>query len=287
MMNFKYLCDQYQLGRFRSVEQQTPGTVARVWRLETDNGIYLVRTLCDREQGELEWNIHQHLRSRGFTAMPAILVPYIEQGGLWVQVQEFCSGKRPSTECPSTARNVANMVTQLMRAAEGCTQTVDFPDRFDLASVWSEYRLNWPQLGLPLLQDEADRWVDRLLKLATFDQQLIHGDLGLWNMLEESGEIWVIDFGEARQGDPYFDLASALAGLINHSTTENRRRNAVEFLAACREHMTLDLERLTNQTFLWVWRGLAQCVRDPAAWKQMAQRFYHALIWCEENLHDL
>ena len=287
MMNFKYLCDQYQLGRFRSVAQRNPGTTAQVWQLETDFGTFLVRTLRDKRQGELEWNIHQHLRSRDFAAMPAIVVPYFEQGGLWYQVQEFCPGARPSPERTGTARRIASMVTQLMRAAEGCTPVVDFPDRFDLASVWSEYRINWPLLELPLTQDEADQWVERLSACLAFDQQLIHGDLGLWNMLEEDDKIRVIDFGEARRGDPYFDLASALAGLINHSTAESRKGNAAEFLAACREHMTVNMERLTDQIFLWVWRGLAQCVRDPAAWKQMAQRFYHALIWCEENLHEL
>lgn len=286
-MNFKYLCTQYQLGRFRHAAELDPGTSSQVWRLETDSGIFLVRTLTDREQGEREWNIHRHLRKRNFTAMPAILVPYFEQDGLWYQVQEYCHGKRPSPERPGTAGRIANMVTQLMMAAADCTVAADCPDRFDLASVWSEYRLNWPLLELPILQSEADRWVEELSAITASDRRLIHGDLGLWNMLEEGNEIRVIDFGEARLGDPYFDLASALAGLINHSAAESRSKHAAEFLVVCRECMTLDMERLTNQIFLWVWRGLAQCVREPAAWKNMAQRFYNALIWCEENLHEL
>ena len=86
-MNFKYLCTQYQLGRFQSVVPLKSGTVAQVWRLETDNGIFLVRTLTSREQGGREWNIYRHVRKRNFTAMPAILVPYFEQDGLWYQVQ--------------------------------------------------------------------------------------------------------------------------------------------------------------------------------------------------------
>lgn len=286
-MNFKYLCQQYGLGRFQTACPMDSGTVARVWKLTTDQGMFLVRSLTEKEQGEMEWKIHQHLRGRGFTAMPAILVPYFEQDGLWYQVQELCPGKRPSPERPGTAGRIATMVTQLMRAAKGCSAAEDCPDRFDLASVWAEYRSNWPLLELPALQSEADRWVEELSALTPSDCQLIHGDLGLWNMLEEDDEIRVIDFGEARFGDPYFDLASALAGLINHSSPEKRRKNAAEFLTVCREHMALDMERLTKQVFLWVWRGLAQCVKKPEAWKNMAQRFYNALIWCEENLTGL
>lgn len=285
-MNFKYLCDQYQLGRFRSAAELNSGTVAQVWRLETDSGTFLVRTLTDQGQGEKEWNIHRHLRTRGFTAMPAIVVPYLEQGGLWYQVQEYCPGRRPSPERPGTAGKIADMAARLVLAAAGCTVT-DVSDRFDLASVWAEYRLNWPLLELPFSQSEADRRVAELSAIPVKDQQIIHGDLGLWNMLEEEGTIRVIDFGEARLGDPYFDLASALAGLINHSSAEDRRKNAAEFLAVCRENMIVDMDRLAKQIDLWVWRGLAQCVRNPNPWKQMAQRFYHALIWCEENLHEL
>ena len=85
-MNFKYLCQQYNLGRFQSAAELTSGTVSRVWKLDTDCGPFLVRTLTGREQGEREWKLFRHLRDRGFAAMPAIVVPVLEQGGVWYQV---------------------------------------------------------------------------------------------------------------------------------------------------------------------------------------------------------
>lgn len=291
-MDFEYLCEQYKLGQFQSAAPLSPGTVSQVWRLETDAGAFLVRTLTGKAQGEMEWNIHQHLLSRGFRKMPAILItgrgkPFVEIDGTCYQIQQFCSGTCPSPERPGTAGRIAETVVELTRAAADCTAAVNLPDRFDLEAVWAEHHLNWPMLELPLFQKDADCWVAKLVGLPTQNVQLIHGDLGLWNMLEEDGVVRIIDFGEARMGDPYFDLASALAGLINHSSPESRRNNAAEFLAKCRERMELDMDRLTDQISLWVWRGLAQCVRDPEAWKKMAQRFYNALIWCEENLNEL
>jgi homoserine kinase type II len=134
----------------------------------------------------------------------------------------------------------------------------------------------------------ADRAVAELSALPIRDKQVIHGDLGPWNLLmQDSGELFVIDFGEARLGDPYFDLASALAGLINHAPAPLRTHVADEFLSQCRALISLDLPRLRQQLRLWAWRGLAQCVQAPergSVWPQMAQRFYHALCWAEEEL---
>ena len=292
MKTNEILCRRYHLGNVRSFTPVNPGTVAQVWNLETDMGRYLLRTLTGQAQGELEWAIFRHLRGAGFDRSPAILttrsgVPMAELDGVWYQVQEYCPGTRPDPSAPGTAGKIAETVVELTRALAGFWGTAGMPDRFDLASVWAEHRQNWPLLELPISLEEADRRVAELSALPSQEVQLVHGDLGLWNMLETGNAVHVIDFGEARMGDPYFDLASALAGLINHSPPELQRANAAEFLAKCREEIDRDLPRLTGQLSLWVWRGFAQCARTPNAWKKMAQRFYNALIWCEENLHEL
>jgi len=110
---------------------------------------------------------------------------------------------------------------------------------------------------------------------------LIHGDLGLWNMLtRQDGSIAVIDFGSVREGDPYFDYAAALGSIINH-TSEKKRA------AACREFLTeleADRERLLAQLRLWAEEGIARWSGES---DKMVARFHHALNWAEENLHEL
>lgn len=139
-----------------------------------------------------------------------------------------------------------------------------------------------PRLGLPLTLAQADRAAESLAALPPRDVQLIHGDLGPWNMLDDRGTVRVIDFGEARLGDPYFDLASALAGLVNHSAPERRAQNAAAFLDACRERLPLDLPRLKEQLALWAWRGIAQCAAGGEPFAGMAERMYGALHTMEE-----
>ena len=227
-MNFKYLCERYQLGRFRGAAQVGSGTSSQVWRLETDGGIYAVRTLKDRGQGEREQRIFRHLRANGFTQTPAIVIPYFEQGGLWYQVQEYRSGNRPDPTAPGMAKAMAQTVKRLAQA---------------------------------------------------MPEGMIHGDLGPWNMLcVEDGSLIVIDFGEARQGDPCFDYATLFAGIVNHTPPELRDRVCGAFL----KELDCDRTHLLEQVRIWAEQGKARW-----AGTDMETRFDRALNWAKEHLYEL
>ncbi len=110
---------------------------------------------------------------------------------------------------------------------------------------------------------------------------MIHGDLGPWNMVvQPGGVIRVLDFGSARAGDPYFDYATALAGIINHTTDKTRT-------TACREFLTelgADRARLLAQLRLWAEEGICRWQSTDEA---MTKRFHRALNWAEEHLYEL
>ncbi len=233
-MDVAALCARYALSHIHAVTPLRPNTAAQVWRLDGEDSSYLLRTLRDEGQGELEWRIYCHLSQQGFHRTAPILVtvdgqPMAEQGGQWYQVQRFLPGNRPDPIRPGVPAAIARTVAELTHALA--------------------------------------------------DLGLIHGDLGLWNMVEvNDGSIAVIDFGEARPGDPYFDYAAALAGLINHTPPEVRATVCRTFLDELRPHR----ERLMEQLHAWAQRGLTQWP-DPV----MAARFHSALTWAEENLYEL
>lgn len=287
---FHLISLQYGLGGITDVRPLRPNTAARVWRMTSPQGEFLVRTLTGPDQGEREWAIFHHLTGHDFAQTPAILPaadgsPAVELDGVWYQVQQYCPGTPPDPAQPGIPREMARLAVRLEAALADCP-AVDSPaDRFDLAAVWAQFRSNWPQLSLPLPLGDADREVEQCCRLPDRDRQVIHGDLGPWNLLQspESG-LLVIDFGEARMGDPYFDLAALLGGLVNHAPPELRENVCGGFLDECRRHIPLDLPRLREQLVLWAWRGLAQCVRSGPAWSGMAARFYHALTWAKEEL---
>jgi homoserine kinase type II len=290
---FAQLCKVYGLSALQQITPLRPGTAAQVWRLTTDKGDFLLRTLTGPRQGRREWTVYQHLTRRGFQDTPDLLTtpdgaPMAELDGVWYQLQRYCPGEMPDPAQPGAARSVAALAVRLTQALSHCP-ALNGEDDFDLASVWSSHRENWPRLMLPLSQSEADRAVAELASLPVRAEQVIHGDLGPWNLLcQENGTMLVVDFGQARLGDPYFDLATALAGLVNHAPDSLKRQVAEEFLTECRRLIPLDLPRLVGQLRLWAWQGLTQCVQaiDQGSefWKQMAPRFYSALCWAEENL---
>lgn len=281
---------RYGLGCISDVQPVRPGTVAQVWRLSSPQGEFLVRTLAGPAQGAREWTIFRHLTSQGFPQVPAILPtadgsPAAELDGVWYQVQRYCPGTRPDPAQPGIPQEMADLAARLEKALSNCPAICSLADRFDLATVWAQCRSSWPQLALPLSLEDADREVERCCLLPVRDRQIIHGDLGPWNLLcLPEGKLLVIDFGEARMGDPYFDLASLLGGLVNHTPPELRKTVCAEFLGECRRHISLDLSRLREQLALWVWRGLAQCVRSGPGWAGMAARFFNALTWAKEEL---
>lgn len=116
---------------------------------------------------------------------------------------------------------------------------------------------------------------------AHMPEGMIHGDLGLWNMaVQPGGAIRILDFGSAREGDPYFDYATAFAGIINHTSDKTRMTACREFLA----ELDPDRERLLTQLKLWEEEGVS---RWGGKNENMTKRFHHALRWAEEHIHEL
>lgn len=177
------------------------------------------------------------------------------------------------------------LAAQLEHALSSCP-TVRFPaEHFDLAEVWTQARQSWSQLSLPLSPEDADWAVEQCLQITDRDAQVIHGDLGPWNLLfTPDRELLVIRLWAGPDGRPLLRR-----GLPAGWTGEPRPARAPakaceEFLDECQLHMPLNLARLRSQLELWVWRGLAQCVCSGPDWAEMAARFYNALTWAKEAL---
>lgn len=111
--------------------------------------------------------------------------------------------------------------------------------------------------GLP---DPIARLPELLDRTVRGSQSIIHGDLNLENALVgPGGQVWLIDFAEAREGHPLADFAHLYAELVAHVVTPQvaSPREALEAMASQRGPAWL--------TLLQTVEGMAgRCLFDPA-----------------------
>lgn len=85
---------------------------------------------------------------------------------------------------------------------------------------------------------------------ATEPCSIIHGDLGSWNLIKNDKNILVIDFGEVRLGNPYFDLAAVTESLkLNQSEGK-------QLLIGYGHHDENSFSYFSNMRRKWVLRGI-------------------------------
>jgi len=119
-MDVKHICKQYELGQLLNAVPLNPGTEAQVWRMDTEKGSFLLRTLRGPEQGALEWKLFCHLSQGGFPHLAGILTtadgqPVTEQDGVWYQLQQLLPGDMPNPMIPGVPAAVARTLKNLAR----------------------------------------------------------------------------------------------------------------------------------------------------------------------------
>lgn len=203
----------YALGDCSPLIPLSPGTESRIWRFASGRGDYLLRTLPSREQGDLQYRISRHLARQGFCWTPTIL-PAADGSPcvLWEGTWYHVQTFLPGRRPGAATPSLAARTAQLTLHLHRALAEVPTPDG---------------------------------------PRPFIHGDLGPWNLLSSGGRLWVVDFSAARPGEPYYDLASLLAGLLNHGEDALRPRLLSAFLAAMEESAPCDLPLLSAQLRRW------------------------------------
>lgn len=152
------------------------------------------------------------------------------------------------------------------------------PDRFSADLLWKSAKA---QIALfpAKISAEHDALIQHLVqkweKLKMVNDQPIHGDLGLWNTLWTSSGMRIIDFGEARMGDPYLDLAGAVSSLLQSEKNKALHPAMIEtFLCSYTgEYQEINRTKLHDWIQFWLLRGMLAIItyQSPEIWnKQFA-----------------
>lgn len=271
---------QYEIGKVREVLPMTAGNTSQVWKVDTTEGSWVVRTLKHAQQGEVEYELNAHICKKS-NITPLILSTRSNQP--YVQVEDTCYNLQihhdsvpfPVGELDSIS-NVGRVVGILHRSLKDFSCPVQVFDRFDLATLWKSAKPLWQHVKNEVTDANVNvkhvemcikELVQKTTEHRTTDHQStvyhthdswIHGDLGIWNLLYRTGDVKIIDFGEARSGNVLFDVAAAMTSAIGFtSDEETTHRKMAHFLKAYESEMSpVDREELQKQVNLWFLRGV-------------------------------
>ena len=269
------------------------------WRLDTaaikpvGNGIssnaclvtandtkYILRNLSNRQQGYMEYKIASAMSVIGIS--PRIIPtcsgdPFAEIDGNYYNLQEYSNGKQLKACNESLIQQVAKTVALMHKAMGTLVDDFDTTDRFSLLTLFENS--TWRNLQDTLLAQDVgiEKFKAFCLSLVHLDQekqQWIHGDLGTWNLLLDSGGIKVIDFGECRKGSIYFDAAAIITSLLSSVKDQAECSEYIFlFLQSYAEHnVELNYDLLSKYIKLWFVRGILANITDGNYTKGKSER---------------
>lgn len=217
--DFEAILGAYGVGRLVRATPAGHGTTSHAWRVHTEAGEWILRRLADQAQADREYAIAAHVL-RTADVVPTILPTGTGAAAAWVDgapysLQRFVGDSRPP-RWEDALRKLGERIGLLHRALRGFGHTSPAIDRFDPGQAWASIEPIWPTVaaGLP----ERWRHASVFARCADLqaevdhggDGQWIHADLGVWNVAWDATLPFVVDFGEARCGNPLFDAAAVL-----------------------------------------------------------------------------
>ena len=198
-------------GQGRQVTPLPGGLTNTNYRVRTDGGLDVVVRVSSPETGLLGVDRHaEHVNTLAAAAagVGAPVVDYLEGRG--VMVVEFLAG-RTWTDA-DVGGNLPRLATVLRRLHAGPA----FLGRFDMfalrrqyLAVVAEHGFRMPA-GYEALEPHAER-LERVLALAPETLVPCHNDLLAANVLDDGGDLRVIDYEYSGMNEPSFELGDAIA----------------------------------------------------------------------------
>ncbi|TCZ80140.1 hypothetical protein E0485_04635 [Paenibacillus albiflavus] len=250
----------YEIRDIVNVCQLKHGNTSKAAKVVTKDTAYILRTLHSRWQGEWEYQISEYLGP--FRIAPRIIptkygAAYAVVAGNYYNLQEFIA-----TDTEVTQGINSEMLGQTIGTMHYLMNQVKLEnyqeDRFKLETQYTKALRKWNLTDFTTYVPNLDELVHELKILdTTNDGDLIHGDLGKWNMLFHSDQITVIDFGEVRYGSRYMDLAAVVTSIWGKvQTVETCKSQVLKFLDWYTHfNGTVDYAKLISYIKLWNLRG--------------------------------
>lgn len=245
------------------------GTSSHSCKITTPSGTYVLRQLPSPAAARQEYAVTQLLCGTGLSADIVLTIhgePFAAVQDRTYQLQSFLPGQAPNLSEKSAVLAAARALATMQSRFSGCNLAVTTANRFDTMSLWD---LAAPQSALlspffaPGSTPEEMRAHILTVETALDSGQIIHGDLGNWNMLWDGTHIFFIDFTECHLGDFYTDIAAVSASILRAAPDSETLAENLTLFQNTYAHFfrPIDTAKLRGALWLWLLRGaMAACI---------------------------
>ncbi|OMC81019.1 phosphotransferase [Viridibacillus sp. FSL H8-0123] len=257
---------QYTLDKIESFEQIHQGQTSLTFKINTLSDCFILRSLKSISDAEFEFLLHQHLNTNCSREIVPTIHPtyegnsFIQIDGQVFHLQSFIA----SIKSDVPMEKWINVFFELRNTMSSFKSNKVKNDRFNTLTTWEAIKENWSQDKRfpPVL--EMEKKITKLVIRTSIEKQWIHADLGIWNTLFNK-EVFIIDFGEARIGHPYFDLAAILTSNVPANLNANEIRHYINrFISYYSKVESINISLLKDFISLWFIRGALTAYKQKA-----------------------
>lgn len=266
-MDLRYIASQYVMGEIMNCTTMQQGTSSTAMLLQTTSGSYVLRQLRDERQALAEYEVYQALAPANIS--PSIQctkegLPYITHNRMIYNVQTYIEKVVPQHSLSLNYVELGEVIARFHQRIMHLDMTrLGQEDRFALALLWEAVSGEVLDSSSEIIRRLADH-VEECSVYQSTHTAVIHGDLGLWNVLFTESDMYIIDVGEVRSGNHHFDLAAILSSTCSSSITVCELEERMVQLERGYRSEGRDVNRviLYEQIHLWVIRGLLAIIRE-------------------------
>ncbi len=257
------LANNWNIGKVLDISQVSQGTSCSTFIVHTLQGKYILRGFKQYQQAVQEAEVFRVLQDTGIGAelvYTKTQKAYVFAREKYYNLQTFLYGEKPNLRNEMQVCAAAQTVSELHKALRNCTFSFSAYDRFSTDNLLQQTP-EWQLIG-ELFPKEIATTEQRRTFIVDLEQefhqsQVIHADLGEWNMLWSGNKLQVIDFGECRTGDIYCDLAAVACSILARSNnTEDFNGLLSIFLETYQQGgEAIHFEKLDKAIYIWLLRG--------------------------------
>lgn len=227
-----------------TIETIGKGQTSEILKISTDKGIFILKSQLSKDIAINEFRCLHELSKMGLAPEPEITVKhdkYIELGGKTYILMKYINAD--VIDKSKLDFHNLGLVMNVMHQKLKQISTLQTEDRFD------EKRMIENVEDPTLRQIFCEKY-----KVYSYDasksNDVIHGDLGRWNLIQQDQKIFIIDFEEVGIGNPFFDIAAVIESLGLNDVEVNQLLNGYG------RNNKKSLKKLDHMRMQWKLRGI-------------------------------